>query len=110
MLLVTPSLAAPNTVLGDWCSANDSGESMFVQTRSIGFNEHTVCVPDQPITDTGQIALNLTCANFYIVDGETVRAFERNVWLMAAPGKNNNLYAAFFNDDQADQTMRFKRC
>ena len=80
-VLAGPALAQDNPFAGSWCA--ESGEIMYVEPGSIGFNEHTVCDLPVDLPESGALVAELACANIYFNDGEAVRAFERSLALQA---------------------------
>ncbi len=98
------------SVLGHWCEAGAGSEQMFVETTSVGFNEHTVCRPDTAVPDASQFATQLDCANVYMTQDGPQRAFATTLWAMGALNRNDRLFVAFFEKGQAGRTMIFTRC
>ncbi len=81
VLAGSASAQGDSPFVGRWCA--DNGESMLIEPGNVGFNEHTVCKTSVALPESGVFAAELACANYYIYEGEPVRAFERTSALRA---------------------------
>ncbi len=74
----TAALAKNDTMLGRWIAV-DGSESLLLEPNSIGFNEHTVCELPNEMPEGNLLSMQIECANFYLYEGEFVRAFEKTI-------------------------------
>jgi len=54
----------------------DEQQIMYLEQGSVGFNEHTVCIPKSPFPQALNFRVKISCANFYFGEEKTIRAFE----------------------------------
>lgn len=108
LLLSTPALADSNGLIGRW-SAINSGQGLSVERDNIFFNEHTVCKLATPLTGNSIFESTLDCANYYMMDGEIVRAFERAITMSAELMTKNRLLVTIDDDEGAGSPVIYQR-
>ena len=100
------ALAKETKMQGMWCSL-DEKETLYINSDSIGFNEHTMCNLDDPLPEGAHIKLPLTCANIYIHGNEIIKAFEETKMFEAFYTTPNQL--KIFLGDETDPIV-YSRC
>ncbi|MCF6327613.1 MAG: hypothetical protein L3J21_10025 [Devosiaceae bacterium] len=98
--------AQNNEIFGTWVSV-DEEEIMYLEPRSVGFNEHTVCTPKSPFPQSLEFRVKISCANFYFEGEKTIRAFEETKMFGAKYIAPNNLEITFGSEGEPVLYRRF---
>lgn len=109
LLYVAPLLAAPGGVQGTWCAV-ESGETMFIESETIGFNEHTVCTSEEPLPEATRFEAELNCANYYVQGDEVIAAFEKTIRFEAELVAKNLLQVRIEDAEQPAGSIEYQRC
>ena len=100
----TPLSAQQSPLAGRWCAP--TGEVLYLEPGSIGFNAHTICEWDGTLPREGALKAELACANIYMNGDVEVRAFERNITLSAEPEGKEGLRVQI----DEEQPALWRRC
>jgi len=92
-------------MLGRWIAIDGSG-TLLLEQNTIGFNEHTVCELPNEMPEGDLLSMQIECANFYLYEGEFVRAFEKTILFEARYISPDELIVTI---DFADDPVLYKR-